>query len=134
LPVGPELTKPFIHGYDIPEDPSEEPEDVSELAAAGWAWASGGVVSTPADLNAFIRGYVGGDLFDLQTRAEQREVFEGGGSELPGPGRLPLRDGVRDGVGPHRKHSRLHPVHGLKPQRTPLRHGVHKRADHPEVG
>ncbi|MDQ3791438.1 MAG: hypothetical protein M3341_02125 [Actinomycetota bacterium] len=28
----------------------------------------------------------GGDLFDLQTRAEQREVFEGGGSELPGPG------------------------------------------------
>jgi D-alanyl-D-alanine carboxypeptidase len=86
LPVGPELTKPFIHGYDIPEDPSEEPEDVSELAAAGWAWASGGVVSTPADLNAFIRGYVGGDLFDLQTRAEQREVFEGGGSEPPGPG------------------------------------------------
>ena len=86
LPVGPELTKPFIHGYDIPEDSSEEPEDVSELAAAGWAWASGGIVSTPADLNAFIRGYVGGDLFDPQTRAEQRVVFEGGGSEPPGPG------------------------------------------------
>jgi D-alanyl-D-alanine carboxypeptidase len=29
---------------------------------------------------------VGGDLFDLQTRAEQREVFEGGGSEPQGPG------------------------------------------------
>ena len=29
---------------------------------------------------------MGGDLFDLQTRAEQREVFEGGGSEPPGPG------------------------------------------------
>jgi D-alanyl-D-alanine carboxypeptidase len=84
LPVGPELSKPFIHGYDLTESP---PEDVSELLAAGWAWASGGIVSTPADLNAFIRAYVGGELFDLQTRAEQRRVFEGGGSEPPGPGK-----------------------------------------------
>jgi D-alanyl-D-alanine carboxypeptidase len=83
LPVGPELQKPYIHGYDISEQP---PEDVSELIAAGWAWASGGVVSTPADLNTFIRGYVGGELFDRQTRSQQREVFEGGGSEPPGPG------------------------------------------------
>jgi len=83
LPVGPELQKPYIRGYDLSEKP---PEDVSELIAAGWAWASGGVVSTPADLNTFIRGYVGGALFDAQTRAEQREVFEGGGSEPPGPG------------------------------------------------
>jgi D-alanyl-D-alanine carboxypeptidase len=83
LPVGPELQKPYIHGYDISEQP---PEDVSELIAAGWAWASGGVVSTPADLNTFIRGYVGGELFDRQTRTQQREVFEGGGSEPPGPG------------------------------------------------
>jgi D-alanyl-D-alanine carboxypeptidase len=83
LPVGPELSKPYIHGYDLSEEP---PEDVSELIAAGWAWASGGIVSSPADLNAFIRGYVGGELFDTQTRAEQREVFEGGGSEPPGPG------------------------------------------------
>jgi D-alanyl-D-alanine carboxypeptidase len=83
LPVGPELSKPFIHGYDLSESP---PEDASELIAAGWAWASGGIVSTPSDLNAFIRGYVGGDLFDPQTRAEQRVVFEGGGSEPPGPG------------------------------------------------
>lgn len=83
LPVGPELSKPYIHGYDLSEEP---PEDVSELIAAGWAWASGGIVSSPADLNAFIRGYVGGELFDTQTHAEQREVFEGGGSEPPGPG------------------------------------------------
>jgi D-alanyl-D-alanine carboxypeptidase len=83
LPVGPELTRPFIHGYDLSESP---PEDVSELIAAGWSWASGGIVSTPADLNSFIRGYVGGDLFDPETRAEQRVVFEGGGSEPPGPG------------------------------------------------
>ena len=84
LPVGPELQKPYIHGYDLSEEP---PEDVSELIAAGWAWASGGVVSTPADLNAFVRGYVGGELFDRETRRQQRRVFAGGGSEPPGPGK-----------------------------------------------
>jgi D-alanyl-D-alanine carboxypeptidase len=84
LPVGPELQRPYIHGYDLSEQP---PEDVSEQIAAGWSWASGGVVSTPTDLNTFIRGYVGGELFDAQTRAEQRGVFEGGGSEPPGPGK-----------------------------------------------
>src|SRR3712207_8899512 len=35
------------HGYDLSESP---PEDDSEIVAAGWAWASGGIVSTPADL------------------------------------------------------------------------------------
>ena len=86
LPSGPNLREPFIHGYD--NDPSEQPpEDVSELVAAGWAWASGGIVSTPADMNTFIRGYVRGELFDLQTRAQQRKVVEGGGSEPPGPGK-----------------------------------------------
>jgi D-alanyl-D-alanine carboxypeptidase len=85
LPRGPNLRKPFIHGYD--NDPSQQPpEDVSELVAAGWSWASGGIVSTPADLNDFIRGYVGGKLFDKRTQAKQRRVIEGGSSEPPGPG------------------------------------------------
>jgi len=84
LPRGPNLRKPFIHGYDLSEHP---PEDVSELVAAGWSWASGGIVSTPADLNTFIRGYVGGKLFDQRTRAKQRRVIEGGSSEPPGPGK-----------------------------------------------
>jgi D-alanyl-D-alanine carboxypeptidase len=84
LPRGPNLRKPFIHGYDLSEQP---PEDVSELVAAGWSWASGGIVSTPADLNDFIRGYVGGKLFDERTRAKQRRVIEGGSSEPPGPGK-----------------------------------------------
>ena len=85
LPRGPNLRKPFIHGYS--NDPSQDPpEDVSEDLAAGWAWASGGIVSTPADLNAFIRGYVGGKLFDERTQAKQRRVIEGGSSEPPGPG------------------------------------------------
>jgi D-alanyl-D-alanine carboxypeptidase len=86
LPRGANLREPYIHGYD--NDPSEQPpEDVSELMAAGWAWASGGVVSTPADLNAFVRGYVGGELFGRETKRQQRRVFEGGGSEPPGPGK-----------------------------------------------
>jgi D-alanyl-D-alanine carboxypeptidase len=84
LPAGADLREPFIHGYDLSEDP---PEDVSELVAAGWAWASGGMVSTPADLNTFIRGYVGGELFDAHTRDLQRKVVEGGNSEPPGPGK-----------------------------------------------
>jgi D-alanyl-D-alanine carboxypeptidase len=85
LPRGPNLRTPFIHGYD--NDPSQQPpEDVSELAAAGWSWASGGIVSTPADLNTFIRAYVGGKLFDERTQAKQRRVIEGGSSEPPGPG------------------------------------------------
>jgi len=38
-------------------------------------------------LNDFIRGYVGGKLFDERTQAKQRRVIEGGSSEPPGPGR-----------------------------------------------
>jgi D-alanyl-D-alanine carboxypeptidase len=86
VPSGPNLKAPFIHGYD--NDPSEHPpEDYSEIVAAGWPWASGGIVSTPADLNTFIRGYVGGELFDSGTRFKQRRVIEGGGSAPPGPGK-----------------------------------------------
>jgi len=85
LPRGADLKGPYIHGYD--NDPSEQPpEDYSEVMAAGWSWASGGIVSTPADMNDFIRGYVGGELFDRRTRAQQRRVLEGGSSEPPGPG------------------------------------------------
>ena len=86
LPAGPHLRPPLIHGYD--NDPSPwPPEDYSRTVAAGWAWASGGIVSTPADLNTFVRGYVKGELFDLRTRSQQRRVFDGGGSEPPGPGK-----------------------------------------------
>jgi D-alanyl-D-alanine carboxypeptidase len=86
LPAGYRIPKPFIHGYD--NNPSQHPpEDLSEILAAGWAWAAGGIVSTPADLNRFIRGYVGGRLFDSRTKAQQRRVVKGGSSEPPGPGK-----------------------------------------------
>ena len=45
------------------------------------------MVSTPADINHYVRGYVGGALFDDATRGRQRKVFEGGASEPPGPGK-----------------------------------------------
>jgi D-alanyl-D-alanine carboxypeptidase len=83
LPAGPELPEPFVHGYDREGD--GPPEDVSEIFASGWAWASGGIVSTPADLNRFIRGYVGGALFGPAVQAEQRQLVAGH-SEPTGPG------------------------------------------------
>lgn len=85
LPVGVAMPAPFLHGYDLEDDGTYE--DVSEILAAGWAWASGGVVSTPGELNRFIRGYVGGALFGPAVQAEQRRFLRGGGSDPRGPGR-----------------------------------------------
>jgi D-alanyl-D-alanine carboxypeptidase len=85
LPRGPQLPAPYIHGYEIDDD--EPPLDLSEVFAAGWAWASGGIVSTPADLNRFIRGYVGKALFGDAVAAEQRRFIRGGKSDPVGPGR-----------------------------------------------
>jgi D-alanyl-D-alanine carboxypeptidase len=85
LPVGSEMPEPVLPGYSL--DPPNPPDDVTDLVAAGWSWASGGVVSTPADMNTFIRGYVGGQLFGPKTQAEQTDLFiPGGESGPPGPG------------------------------------------------
>src|SRR5262245_27183810 len=81
LPRGAELPDPYIHGYGV-----DASEDVSAAIGSGWAWASGGIVSTPAELNRFVRGYVGGELFGPAIQAEQRKVVAGN-SEPPGPGR-----------------------------------------------
>jgi D-alanyl-D-alanine carboxypeptidase len=84
LPAGPEVPEPLIHGYDLEQDGAFD--DVSQLFASGWAWASGGIISTPADLNRFIRGYVGGRLFRRAVRAQQRRWVPAAGSEPTGPG------------------------------------------------
>jgi D-alanyl-D-alanine carboxypeptidase len=81
LPEGSALPAPYLHGYDA----SQQPPDVSTLLAAGWTWASGGVVSTPAELAGFIGADVRGDFTDRRTRAEQFR-FRPGSSEPPGPG------------------------------------------------
>ncbi len=81
LPGGATLPAPFVHGYDAVDG-----EDVSELFAAGWTWASGGIVASPADANRFVRAYAAGATTDAATRAAQL-AFIDGGSEPPGPGR-----------------------------------------------
>lgn len=84
LPRGVQMPRPYIRGYD---DDGPALVDVSEVLAAGYAWASGGIVSTPFDQNRFIRGYVGRRVFGGSTQAEQFAFVAGGGSEPPGPGR-----------------------------------------------
>src|SRR5262249_11312669 len=82
LPNDSDMPRPYVRGYDVLDDP---PSDVSKFFAAGWAWASGGIVSTPADATLFVRGYVGGALIDQNTRAAQFQ-FRQGESDPPGPG------------------------------------------------
>ena len=85
LPTGTELAAPYIHGYQI--DDEGQYEDVTNLADAEWGWASGGIVSTPADLNDFIRAYVSGELYGDEVREAQQDLFIPAGSSDPnGPG------------------------------------------------
>lgn len=83
LPSTSPLPEPFIHGYDV--TPGAPPEDISTAISPSGAWASGGIVSTPADLNRFVRGYVGGELFSKEERVQQFQ-FGPGESHPPGPG------------------------------------------------
>lgn len=83
LPVDSAISTPTVRGYDL--DPPNPPDDVTNLFAAGWAWASGSMVSSPADANAFVRAYVKGALVDAPTRAAQFR-FRPGSSEPRGPG------------------------------------------------
>jgi D-alanyl-D-alanine carboxypeptidase len=77
------LPRPFIHGYTI--DGKGKAQDVSTLLSPSGAWASGAVVSTPNDLNAFIRGLLAGRLFAKSLQAQQLR-FVRGSSSPPGPG------------------------------------------------
>jgi D-alanyl-D-alanine carboxypeptidase len=83
LPTTTALSEPYIHGYDV--EPGKAPDDISMLINPGLAWASGGMVSTPAELNAFMRAYVSGVLFAGPTRTSQFQ-FVPGSSGPPGPG------------------------------------------------
>jgi D-alanyl-D-alanine carboxypeptidase len=84
LPRGTALPAPFVHGYKVA--PPQPPVDETHEFAAGWAWASGGVVSTPRDANAFIRAYARGATTSPGVHRAQF-TFRPGSSEPPGPGR-----------------------------------------------
>lgn len=90
LPSTPALPSGFIHGYDveppkIPEASAVPPQDVSEVLNPGLAWASGGMISTPNDLNTFVRGLIGGKLFNSQVLTDPTGFVPGSGGP-PGPG------------------------------------------------
>ncbi|MFG2311653.1 serine hydrolase domain-containing protein [Streptomyces sp. NPDC048566] len=84
LPQGYRMPEPYMHGYDV--TPPGPPEDVSEALGASGVWASGGIVSTPADMTRFVSGYAGGALVSPATLREQRRWVDGA-SEPAGPGR-----------------------------------------------
>jgi D-alanyl-D-alanine carboxypeptidase len=85
LPTKIKMPTPFIHGYtDVPE---EEEVDVSESLNPSGAWASGGIVSTPQNLNAFIRADLGLQFFDKAEQEQQMLWWKGGESSPPGPGK-----------------------------------------------
>jgi D-alanyl-D-alanine carboxypeptidase len=84
FPTKPALPRPFIHGYVV--EPGEKPADVSTFLSPSGAWASGAVVSTPRDLNAFVRSYLGLRFFSAAQQQEQMRFVPGGESSPPGPG------------------------------------------------
>ena len=134
LPVGVEMPTPYTHGYQ--PDPPNADEDVSKLVAAGWSWASGGVVSTPQDANVFARGLrVGqGDRRGHEEAAVHVPARQVGADrpwhQLRRSRHLPLPDVVRHGVRAHRQHVGLHAVHRLDERWHALGGGVDQRADH----
>ena len=79
------LPRPFIHGYAVA--PGEPARDVTTFLSPSGAWASGAVVSTPTDLNGFIRAYLGRRFFGAAQQREQMRFVPGGRSSPPGPGR-----------------------------------------------
>jgi D-alanyl-D-alanine carboxypeptidase len=84
LPAEMTLPAPTMRGYAIL--PSGAPEDATEAFDPRWAWASGGIASTPADANRFVRGYVAGDETSPWALLAQFR-FRRGSSEPPGPGK-----------------------------------------------
>ena len=78
--------KPFIHGY-LAATETEGAQDVSEFLNPSGAWASGAIVSTPQNLNGFIRDDLGLRFFPRAQQREQMDWWVGGESSPPGPGK-----------------------------------------------
>ena len=78
------LPRPFLHGYAT--EPGSPPVDVSTLLNPSGAWASGAIVSTPLEVNRFIRGLLGSRLFPREQQNQQLRFVPGGQSSPPGPG------------------------------------------------
>jgi D-alanyl-D-alanine carboxypeptidase len=86
LPTAVKIPSPFIHGY-LPATETESEQDVSEFLSPSGAWASGGILSTPQNLNAFIRADLGLKFFGRAEQQRQMNWWAGGESSPPGPGK-----------------------------------------------
>jgi D-alanyl-D-alanine carboxypeptidase len=86
LPTKVKIPSPFIHGY-VAATETEGEQDASEFLNPSGAWASGGIVSTPQNLNAFIRADLGLKFFDRAQQRQQMNWWAGGESSPPGPGK-----------------------------------------------
>jgi len=85
LPTQVAIPSPYIHGYI--DEPEKEEQDVSTFLSPSGAWASGGIVSTPQNLNAFIRADLGLRYFGRAQQEQQMHWRVGGESSPPGPGK-----------------------------------------------
>jgi D-alanyl-D-alanine carboxypeptidase len=84
LPGGVRLPRPFLHGYVT--EPGAPPLDVSTVLSPSGAWASGGIVSTPFELNRFVGDLLRPRLFPRALQRRQLRFVAGGQSSPPGPG------------------------------------------------
>jgi D-alanyl-D-alanine carboxypeptidase len=86
LPTKAKIPSPFIHGY-LPATETEGEQDISEYLSPSGAWASGGIISTPQNLNAFIRADLDLKFFGQAQQQQQMNWWVGGESSPPGPGK-----------------------------------------------
>jgi len=86
FPSAPAMPKPVIHGYFAATE-TQGAQDATEFLSPSGAWASGAIVSTPSNLNAFIRDDLGLKFFGRAQQKEQMNWWVGGESSPPGPGK-----------------------------------------------
>jgi D-alanyl-D-alanine carboxypeptidase len=85
FPSGLEIPEPFVRGY-IYDGPGAPLVDVSEELSPSGTWAAGAIISTPADLNSFIRAWGAGRFLGPRLRRAQTRFIEGAPGQPAGPG------------------------------------------------
>ena len=85
--TSPVIPKPFIRGY-VFAGPGQPQENVSQVISPSGVWAAGGIISTPRDLNTFVRAWAGGDFLDKPVVRKAQTAFlpPFSGGEPIGPG------------------------------------------------
>jgi D-alanyl-D-alanine carboxypeptidase len=88
LPTGTALGNPFVHGYQYENLNGRGPlVDFSRTISPTFAWASGAIVSTLADLSRFWTGLFGGRLVKQRLLRRMTTHLVAGGGQPLGPGR-----------------------------------------------